>query len=45
VAAISRTLLEQIGYQTLLAADAHHTLDVLASVPTIDLIFSDVRCK
>jgi PAS domain S-box-containing protein len=42
VAAISRTLLEQLGYQTLLAADAHHALEVLASVPTVDLIFSDV---
>ena len=42
VAAISRTLLEQLGYQTLLAADAHHALEVLASIPMIDLIFSDV---
>jgi CheY-like chemotaxis protein len=42
VAAISRTLLEQLGYKTLLAADAQHVLEVLASVPTIDLILSDV---
>jgi len=42
VAAISRTLLQKLGYQTLLAADAHHALEVLASVPAIDLIFSDI---
>ena len=42
VAAISQTLLQKLGYQTLLAADAHHALEVLASVPAIDLIFSDI---
>ncbi len=42
VAEISRTLLQQLGYRTLLAADARRALEVLASVPTIDLVFSDV---
>jgi PAS domain S-box-containing protein len=42
VAAIGRTLLQELGYQTLLAPDAHHALEVLATVPTIDLIFSDI---
>jgi CheY-like chemotaxis protein len=28
--------------QTLLAADAHHALEVLANVPATDLIFSDI---
>jgi PAS domain S-box-containing protein len=42
VAAISRTLLHELGYQTLMATDAHHALGVLASVSAIDLIFSDI---
>jgi PAS domain S-box-containing protein len=42
VAAISRSLLEELGYNTLLAADASQALEVLASIPAIDIVFSDV---
>jgi CheY-like chemotaxis protein len=42
VAEISRGLLQQLGYRTLLADDARRALEVLASDPAIDLVFSDV---
>jgi two-component system NtrC family sensor kinase len=42
VAEISQTLLQTMGYRTLLAADARRALEVLASAPAIDLVFSDV---
>jgi PAS domain S-box-containing protein len=42
VAEVSRTLLQKLGYRTLLAADAGRALEVLASVPAIDLVFSDI---
>jgi PAS domain S-box-containing protein len=42
VADVSRTLLQQLGYRTLLAGDARRALELLASVPAIDLVFSDV---
>jgi PAS domain S-box-containing protein len=42
VAEISRSLLAQLGYRTLVAADARRALEVLAGASTIDLVFSDV---
>ena len=42
VAAVSQTLLQKLGYRTLLASDARSALSQLASTPDIDLVFSDI---
>jgi PAS domain S-box-containing protein len=42
VAEVSQTLLQKLGYRTLLATDARGALRQLASNPAIDLVFSDI---
>jgi PAS domain S-box-containing protein len=42
VAVIVQTMLRELGYETLLATDAHKALEVLSNTPAIDLVFSDI---
>ena len=42
VAAMARMILEDFGYTVLHAADAHAALDVLATAPHVDLLFTDL---
>jgi PAS domain S-box-containing protein len=42
VAEVAQAMLRQLGYQTLLAADANAALKALSDAPAIDLVFSDI---
>jgi PAS domain S-box-containing protein len=42
VAQVAQAMLSQLGYQTLLATDAHKALVMLSDASAIDLVFSDI---